>query len=137
MRSRRIRPTFSPGVCLDGNARAVELNTISVAMPTSREQSYIAATNFCPMRLFGSWSAPGHGSIDMLEAMAPRITIEPGKRSGQPCVRGLRITAWDVLTWLASSMTEQQILADYPELQPDDFPAVYEFAARMGRRVAL
>jgi len=69
--------------------------------------------------------------------MASRITIEPGKRSGQPCVRGLRITVWDVLTWLAGGMTEQQILGDYPELQPDDFPAVYGFAARMGRRVAL
>ena len=69
--------------------------------------------------------------------MASRITIEPGKRSGQPCVRGLRITVWDVLTWLAGGMTEQQILDDYPELQPDDFPAVYGFAARMGRRVAL
>jgi uncharacterized protein (DUF433 family) len=69
--------------------------------------------------------------------MSSRITIEPGKRSGQPCVRGLRITVWDVLTWLAGGMTEQQILDDYPELQPDDFPAVYEFAARMGRRVAL
>jgi uncharacterized protein (DUF433 family) len=69
--------------------------------------------------------------------MASRITIEPGKRSGQPCVRGLRITVWDVLTWLAGGMTEQQILDDYPEMQPDDFPAVYGFAARMGRRVAL
>jgi len=69
--------------------------------------------------------------------MASRITIESGKRSGQPCVRGLRITVWDVLTWLAGGMTEQEILDDYPELQPDDFPAVYEFAARMGRRVAL
>src|SRR5258707_605478 len=97
----------------------------------------MAAPNFCAMRLLGSWSVPGRGSSDMLEAMAPRITIEPGKRSGQACVRGLRITVWDVLTWLAGGMTEQQILADYPELQPDDFPAVYEFAARMGRRVAL
>src|ERR1035438_6437926 len=66
--------------------------------------------------------------------MTPRITIEPGKRSGQPCVRGLRITVWDVLAWLAGGMTEQQILDDYPELEPDDFRAVYEFAARMGRR---
>jgi uncharacterized protein (DUF433 family) len=69
--------------------------------------------------------------------MASRITIEPGKRSGQPCVRGLRITVWDVLTWLAGGPTEQQILEDYPELEPADFPAVYAFAARMGRRVAL
>ena len=73
----------------------------------------------------------------MLEAMAPRITIEPGKRSGQPCIRGLRITVWDVLSWLAGGMTEKEILEDYPELEPDDFRAVYEFAVRMGRRVAL
>ena len=69
--------------------------------------------------------------------MIERITIEPGKRSGQPCVRGLRITVWDILSWLAAGMSEQEILDDYPELESDDFPAVYEFAARMGRRVAL
>jgi uncharacterized protein (DUF433 family) len=69
--------------------------------------------------------------------MTARIRIEPGKRSGQPCVRGLRITVWDVLSWLAAGMTEQDILDDYPELQAYDFPAVYDFAAQMGRRVAL
>jgi uncharacterized protein (DUF433 family) len=42
-----------------------------------------------------------------------RITIEPGKRSGQPCIRALRITVWDVLGWLAAGMTEEQILDDY------------------------
>jgi uncharacterized protein (DUF433 family) len=63
--------------------------------------------------------------------------IEPGKRSGQPCIRGLRITVRDVLNWLAAGMTEKQILDDYPELESDDFRAVYEFAARLGRRVAL
>jgi uncharacterized protein (DUF433 family) len=61
--------------------------------------------------------------------MTARIVIELGKRAGRPCVRGLRITARDVFSWLASGMTEQEILADYPELQPDDFRAVYEFAA--------
>jgi uncharacterized protein (DUF433 family) len=66
-----------------------------------------------------------------------RITIEPGKRSGQPCIRGLRITVWDVLNWLAAGMTEAEILDDYPELDRDDFRAVYEYAARLGRRVAL
>jgi uncharacterized protein (DUF433 family) len=69
--------------------------------------------------------------------MRERITIEPGKRSGQPCIRGLRITVWDVLSWLAAGMSEREILDDYPELQSEDFRAVYEFAARMGRRVAL
>ena len=66
-----------------------------------------------------------------------RITIEPGKRSGQPCIRGLRITVWDVLGWLAAGKTEDQIIEDYPELEKDDFRAVYDYAARVGRRVAL
>jgi uncharacterized protein (DUF433 family) len=65
-----------------------------------------------------------------------RITIEPGKRSGQPCIRGLRITVWDVLGWLAAGVKEEQILADYPDLEADDFPAVFEYATRLGRRVA-
>ena len=69
--------------------------------------------------------------------MEERITIEPGKRSGQPCIRGLRITVWDVLGWLAAGATEQQILADYPELEAADFRAVFEYASRVGRRVAL
>lgn len=65
------------------------------------------------------------------------ITIEPGKRSGQPCIRGLRITLWDVLDWLAAGRNEEQILADYPELEPADFRAVFDYAARVGRRVVL
>ena len=67
----------------------------------------------------------------------PRTTVEPDKRSGQPCIRGLRITVWDVLSWLAAGMTEEQILANYPELERDDFRAVYDFASRLGKRVAL
>ena len=69
--------------------------------------------------------------------MDDRITIEIGKRSGQPCIRGLRITVWDVLDWLAAGRNEEQILADYPELEPADFRAVFDYAARVGRRVAL
>jgi len=66
-----------------------------------------------------------------------RITIEPGKRSGQPCIRGLRITVWEVLSWLGSGKSEEQIIADYPELEMEDFPAIFDYAARVGRRVAL
>ena len=66
-----------------------------------------------------------------------RITIEPGKRSGQPCIRGLRITVWDVLDWLAAGVKQEQILADYPDLEADDFPAVFAFAARVGRGIEL
>jgi uncharacterized protein (DUF433 family) len=66
-----------------------------------------------------------------------RITIEPGKRSGQPCIRSLRITVWEVLGWLATGVREDQILADYPELEAADFPAIIDYASRVGRRVAL
>jgi uncharacterized protein (DUF433 family) len=69
--------------------------------------------------------------------MTSRIAIEPGKRSGQPCIRRLRITVWDVLSWLGAGRTEEEILDDYLELEPDDFRAVFEFPARMGTRVAL
>lgn len=64
---------------------------------------------------------------------SPRITVEAGKRSGQPCIRGLRITVWDVLEWKAAGMTEQEILEEHPDLEPDDFPAVYQYVADMGR----
>jgi len=69
--------------------------------------------------------------------MEERITIVPGKRSGQPCIRGLRITVWDVLGWLAAGKRQEEILSDYPELEPEDFRAVFEYATRLGRRVAL
>jgi len=66
-----------------------------------------------------------------------RITIEQGKRSGQPCIRGLRITVWEILEWLAAGTSEAEILIDYPELEPADFRAVFDYAARVGRRVAF
>ena len=62
-----------------------------------------------------------------------RITVTPGQRSGQPCIRGLRITVWDVLDMLAAGMTEAEILADYPYLEKADFPAVYAYASQSGR----
>jgi len=62
-----------------------------------------------------------------------RITVLPGQRSGQPCIRGLRITVWDVLDMLASGMTEDEILRDYPCLEKADFPAVYACASQTGR----
>ncbi len=58
-----------------------------------------------------------------------RITFEPGKRGGKPCIRGMRITVYDVLAWLASGMTEEQIIEDYPELSKDDIRACLAFAA--------
>ena len=62
-----------------------------------------------------------------------RITFTPGQRSGQPCIRGLRVTVWDVLDMLAAGMTEDEILADYPYLEKADFKAVYAYASQFGR----
>ena len=58
-----------------------------------------------------------------------RITMEPGKRGGKPCIRGLRITVYDVLEYLAAGMTEQEMLADFPDLEPEDVKACLAFAA--------
>ena len=63
------------------------------------------------------------------------ITIDPQKRGGKPCIRGLRITVYDVLEYLASGMTEEQMLADFPDLQPQDIRASLAFAADRERRL--
>jgi uncharacterized protein (DUF433 family) len=63
------------------------------------------------------------------------ITIEPGKRGGKPCIRGLRITVYDVLDYLASGMSEDEILTDFPELSRDDIRACLAFAADRERRL--
>jgi uncharacterized protein (DUF433 family) len=63
-----------------------------------------------------------------------RITIEPGKRGGKPCIRGLRITVSDVLEYLASGMTEDQILQDFPDLTREDIRACLAFAADRERK---
>lgn len=66
-----------------------------------------------------------------------RITITPGVRGGKPCVRGTRITVYDVLEYLAGGMTEDQILADFPSLTREDIRACLAFAAARERRLAV
>ena len=63
------------------------------------------------------------------------ITIDPGKRGGKPCIRGLRVTVYDVLEYLASGMSEDEILADFPELELSDIRACLSFAADRERRL--
>ena len=65
------------------------------------------------------------------------ITIEPGKRSGKPCIRGMRITVTDVLEYFASGMSEDEILEDFPELTRDDIRACFAFAAERERRLMI
>ena len=63
------------------------------------------------------------------------ITIDPNKRGGKPCVRGLRITVYEVLEYLASDMTEAEILDDFPDLTREDLKACIAFAADRERRL--
>jgi len=65
------------------------------------------------------------------------ITIEPGKRSGKPCIRGLRITVYDILEYLAAGMTHAQILSDFPYLTEEDILACLAFAADRERRLEI
>ena len=64
------------------------------------------------------------------------ITIEPGKMGGKPCVRGLRITVYDVLDYLASGMTEEEVLHEFPDLTREDLLACLAFAADRERKLA-
>jgi uncharacterized protein (DUF433 family) len=63
-----------------------------------------------------------------------RITIEPGKRGGKPCIRGLRITVSEVLEYMASGMSEDEILRDFPDLTREDIRACLAFAADRERK---
>ena len=60
------------------------------------------------------------------------ITIEAGKRGGKPCIRDLRITVYDVLSWLAEGMTQTEIIEDFPELNAADISACLGFCGRQG-----
>jgi uncharacterized protein (DUF433 family) len=63
------------------------------------------------------------------------ITIEAGKRGGKPCIRGMRITVYDILKWLASGMSTEKIIEEYPELQAEDIFAALSFAADRERSI--
>ena len=63
------------------------------------------------------------------------ITIESGKRGGKPCIRNMRITVYDILSWLASGMTNSDIINDYPELKEDDIFAALQFASDRENKV--
>lgn len=65
------------------------------------------------------------------------ITIKPGKRGGKPCIRGMRITVYDILGYLASGMTNEEILQDFPELTLDDIKASLAYAADAEKKVKL
>ena len=64
-------------------------------------------------------------------SLLARITVDADVRFGKPCIRGHRITVQEILEWLSTGASQEQILADYPQLEPDDFLAVYAYAAEL------
>ena len=78
--------------------------------------------------------APGKHMPTAHDSLLERITIDSSVRFGKPCIRGHRVTVQEILEWLSSGVSQQQILADYPQLEPDDFLAVYAYAADLGAR---
>ncbi len=71
-----------------------------------------------------------------MASLNPRITLEPGKMGGKPCIRGLRFTVYDLVSYLASGMSEEEILREFLYLEKEDFRAVYEFFANMSERLS-
>lgn len=69
--------------------------------------------------------------------MGMRITAEPGKMGGKPCIRDLRFTVYDLMSYLASGMSEEDILKEFPDLQKEDFQAVYDFFAHLEDKVSV
>lgn len=79
----------------------------------------------------------GVGSDQFAMRYQEFITIDPGKRGGKPCVRGLRIAVYEVLEMLASGLTHAEILEDFPDLTEEDILACLSFAADRERKVKL
>lgn len=73
----------------------------------------------------------------MAAAYQERITIEPGKRGGKPCIRGLRVTVYDVLSYLAAGMSAENILEDFPELTRENIQACLSYAADRERHTLV
>lgn len=90
-----------------------------------------AVTRDLPLDVIG-----GHHYTTSMKDLMDHVTIDPSVRSGKPCIRGTRITVYDVLEYLAGGMTSEEILQEFPELTSDDIQAVLQFAAARERRIA-
>jgi uncharacterized protein (DUF433 family) len=73
----------------------------------------------------------------LMENLLARIHVTPGLRSGQPCIRNLRITVWDILKWLGTGASHAQIISDYPELTEEDILATLQWASNLKDKAAI
>lgn len=102
------------------------------ALLRERQLAYQPTESYKLVGLMG-----GGGSPTDRGAGQGRITIEPDKRGGKPCIRGLRITVYDVLSYLAAGMTIDEILADFPNLTREDIYACLDYAAEREKKVLV
>ena len=121
-------------VCLE--IQPVRCNRDSQPLTPASGLSYTLAVRFLPQPQRASpprqleLTPPGAAEFVICDH-----TIEPGKRGGKPCIRGMRITVYDVLQYLASGMSEQEIIDDFPELMQEDIRACLSFAADRERKL--
>ncbi len=122
-----------PGCAADGPTYEAALSAVQVAMDLWVETQKELGHPIPGYIENGSYSRGLHGIVipnDAKDAALVKkiITIEPGKRSGQPCIRGMRITVDDVLGYLAGGMTEAEVIHDFPELTTEDIKACRAFS---------
>lgn len=84
-----------------------------------------------------SFDSRGSAPYDHHMSYQDIITIEPGKRGGKPCIRGMRITVYDVLEYLASGMSQEEVLKDFPYLTKEDILACLSYAADREKRLMV
>ena len=91
------------------------------------------------LRIRSTWTNSRYaGQVNLYRDLyKSRITLEPGKRSGKPCIRGMRVTVQDVLSYLAAGMTQEQVLADFPYLEKEDILACLAYAADSEKHTLL
>jgi uncharacterized protein (DUF433 family) len=114
--------------------RMLSLLQASASVPMIDVEAHASGLKACS-RLTTDIDPSFRGRVFLSMSRMDRITIEPGKRGGKPCIRGLRITVYDILEYLASGMTEDEILADFPDLEREDIRAALAFAAERERRL--
>lgn len=125
---------------VDAALAAVEQRTVPGFAGTQEELDALLAEGLASKELaedefWGSVNAQTNALLAEHKTGLQYITIEPGKRGGKPCVRGMRITVYEVLDYLASGMTEAEILADFPDLTAEDLKACLAFAADRERKL--
>lgn len=130
---------YDPGaICRDLREQAKKSGRTLISLPPKRYIPVAPAPTSEPNSIEGKRLGPDPESGGtMSDDWRSLLTIEPGKRGGRPCIRGMRITVFDVLSYLAAGMTAEEILEDFPYLTADDIQACLAYAAERERQMLM